>query len=280
MYKLFITLFVASCSMLSLTTKKTWHYQLQDINSQTFSVLQNSIIVMDSYNENDVPFSTNFLSQIKANKNSLFSYLSIGEAEDYRPYFNKMDKDLILNENKSWEGNFTVKYWEFAWQKQILKYLDQIISQGFDGVYLDIIDAFHRFDDKNKHAKFMAEFISLISKHAKNKNSSFQIILQNGFDIIDYIDNEDDVFDNIDGIAIEAYIFDYTEDNQRPTELSSDTSVYKYIKKYQDASKLVLSVEYNLNEQQIQKYFQLAQKYKFIPLVTDLELKGTHSITP
>jgi cysteinyl-tRNA synthetase len=42
-----------------------------------------------------------------------------------------------------------VRYWEDAWQQIIFgtdsSYLDVIISQGFDGVYLDKIDSYEDY---------------------------------------------------------------------------------------------------------------------------------------
>jgi cysteinyl-tRNA synthetase len=89
-------------------------------------------------------------------------YLSIGEAETYRYYW---DPDWDRNrdgrpdrgapvwlalENPSWRGNYKVRYWDAGWRAILFgspgSYLDQIISRGFDGVYLDIIDAFEYFE--------------------------------------------------------------------------------------------------------------------------------------
>ena len=80
--------------------------------------------------------------------------MSIGEAEDYRYYWQtdwtSTKPDWIEAENPDWEGNYKVKYWETEWQNIIYgdsdSYLDKIISVGFNGVYLDIIDAFEYFE--------------------------------------------------------------------------------------------------------------------------------------
>ncbi len=82
------------------------------------------------------------------------AYMSIGEAEDYRYYWQASWKPgnpaWIAAENPEWEGNYKVKYWETAWQDIIFgsqgAYLDQILAAGFDGVYLDIIDAYEYFE--------------------------------------------------------------------------------------------------------------------------------------
>ena len=53
--------------------------------------------------------------------------------------------------NPNWAGNFKVQYWNPTWQSIIYgnetSYVKKIINAGFDGVYLDIIDAFQYFED-------------------------------------------------------------------------------------------------------------------------------------
>lgn len=90
-------------------------------------------------------------------------YMSIGEAESYRYYWHHCWTDIWGNlsssapiwlgtKNPDWEGNFKVQYWNKDWQRIILgsqySYLDKIIELGFDGVYLDIIDAFEFYEQK------------------------------------------------------------------------------------------------------------------------------------
>ena len=77
-------------------------------------------------------------------------YMSIGEAEDYRYYWKGLDKKLTLNVNPNWPGNYVVKYWEPAWQQVIFgndqSYTKRIVDAGFDGAYLDIIEAYESFE--------------------------------------------------------------------------------------------------------------------------------------
>lgn len=88
----------------------------------------------------------------KANGGSrlVICYMSIGEAEDYRYYWNALDKDLVCSENPDWKGNFDVKYWEPAWKSVIYgndqSYTKRVLDAGFDGVYMDIIEAYELFE--------------------------------------------------------------------------------------------------------------------------------------
>ena len=82
-------------------------------------------------------------------------YLSIGEAEDYRYYWNRewgnAPPTWLAEGNPEWPGNYKVHYWDSAWQSIIYgdegAYLDKIIAAGFDGVYLDLIDAFEFYEE-------------------------------------------------------------------------------------------------------------------------------------
>lgn len=81
-------------------------------------------------------------------------YMSIGEAEDYRYYWksewNTDPPQWLAEENPDWPGNYKVRYWDPDWQAIIFgspdAYLDRIIAAGFDGVYLDIVNAFEYFE--------------------------------------------------------------------------------------------------------------------------------------
>lgn len=96
----------------------------------------------------------------KGGKRLLICYLSIGEAENYRYYWQTDwtvgNPSFIEKEDPNWQGNFYVKYWETEWKEIIYgndnSYLKKIIDAGFDGVYLDIIDAFEQFEnEENMH---------------------------------------------------------------------------------------------------------------------------------
>ena len=79
--------------------------------------------------------------------------MSVGEAEDYRYYWQNnwsTNKPNWLDaENPNWPGNYKVKYWDKNWQNIIVgndqSYTKKILDANFDGVYLDIIDAFEYY---------------------------------------------------------------------------------------------------------------------------------------
>lgn len=98
--------------------------------------------------------------KFKANGSSrlVIAYMSIGEAENYRYYWkSEWDSEppsWLEQENPNWPGNYKVRYWDKDWQNLIYgnddSYLKKILDAGFDGVYLDIIDAFEYFESKQE----------------------------------------------------------------------------------------------------------------------------------
>ncbi|MEJ2568750.1 MAG: hypothetical protein P8Z50_07775, partial [candidate division WOR-3 bacterium] len=61
--------------------------------------------------------------------------------------------EWLEEENPDWEGNFKVHYWDEDWKNIIFgtdsSYLQIILDAGFDGAYLDIIDAYYYFEEKD-----------------------------------------------------------------------------------------------------------------------------------
>ncbi len=116
------------------------------------------VILMDLF-QKETTFSASEINNLKTKKNGakrlVIAYMSIGEAEDYRYYWqkswNKNKPDWLREENPDWKGNYKVYYWNSDWQALIFgnenAYLDKILAAGFDGVYLDIIDGYEYFEN-------------------------------------------------------------------------------------------------------------------------------------
>ena len=124
-------------------------------------------VIMDAFVDGgNVPFSRAAVESIKKKASGgarfVIAYMSIGEAEDYRWYWDERwvrGKKLAKNApvwldklNPDWKGNYKVQYWNEDWQTIICggedSYIQKIIDAGFDGVYLDIIDAYEYFEER------------------------------------------------------------------------------------------------------------------------------------
>jgi len=118
------------------------------------------LIIMDCFFA-DQTFSGSDISKLKTKQNNgqrlVVAYLSIGEAEDYRYYWQadweNNPPEWLGEENPAWEGNFKVHYWDEDWKNIIFgtdsSYIQKILDAGFDGAYLDIIDAYYYFEEND-----------------------------------------------------------------------------------------------------------------------------------
>jgi len=141
------------------------------INTQAYSTRQAfisavaatnyDVILMDAFfQEGDANniWTKEEINQLKTKTNKgerlVIAYMSIGEAEDYRWYWQGNWKKNIPawlgNLNPQWQGNYEVKYWMPEWKQYITgnssSYTQKIIDAGFDGVYLDVIDGFEYWE--------------------------------------------------------------------------------------------------------------------------------------
>ncbi len=208
------------------------------------------------------------------------AYMSIGEAEDYRWYWPLIDPNLVAQANPQFAGNFKVKYWDPAWKDVIIhgnatlgmSYLDRIIDQGFDGVYLDIIDAFEFFGPSEEGgvnlrrdaAREMVQFVLEIAHHARvvRGRPNFLIVPQNGSTIItdgfypaDTLQPGDPTspqamaalmkqryFETIDAIGVEDVFYTGSADENNP--YAPDTYRLGLLAQFTAAAIPVLNIEY------------------------------------
>ena len=156
---------VNSNDIITLGDAKNFLYLINPVN---FSSRENfvaavsetdyDVIIMDFFFD-DEEFTLSQINALKTKANGgkrlVICYMSIGEAEDYRYYWkstwNRNPPSWVEEENPDWEGNYKVRYWDSRWKAVIFgndeSYLKKILDAGFDGVYLDIIDAFEYFED-------------------------------------------------------------------------------------------------------------------------------------
>ena len=143
-------------NFLYLLNPENYHSKNALIEALT-STSYDLLIIDLFYSENEALTADDLIAlKQKANGGSRLAvaYMSIGEAEEYRYYWQRAwlsDKPSWLDkENPDWEGNYKVKYWDPAWQEIIFgtedSYLKKILDAGFDGVYLDIIEAYEYYE--------------------------------------------------------------------------------------------------------------------------------------
>ncbi len=222
----------------------------------------------------------------------VFSYFSIGEAEDYRPYWQhgwgfdahgrrlSGTPDFVVAPNPDWAGNYKVRYWDRRWQQLVLDDLDHLLGQEFDGIYLDIVDAFqffeHDADSATWHAmrenpatgrsyrEDMVRWVRRIARHARARRDDFMIIPQNGSALL----RLPGYLEAIDAIAVEDL---FTLGDQAQARAHTET-VLADLELARAAGKPVFAVEYASDEQLRAHARSEALARGFVVLFADREL--------
>jgi cysteinyl-tRNA synthetase len=116
------------------------------------------VILMDLFLGGSA-FTAAEIDQLKTKANGgkrlVICYMSIGEAENYRYYWESNwtigNPPFIAAEDPNWPGNYFVQYWSADWKNVIFgndsSYTKKLLNSHFDGAYLDIIDAFEYFEN-------------------------------------------------------------------------------------------------------------------------------------
>ena len=256
----------------------SWAYQLQNVNvNQIANDSTFELIVMDySIDGTDTgKFSPQEITQIKNSGKKAIAYISIGEAEDYRYYWQSIwltnPPVWLGQENPDWPGNYKVKYWDVNWQSIIFSYVDTIISQGFDGIYMDIIDAYYYWQVENPQQPYadslMIQFVLNIRNHISSVTSNtFYMIPQNGEDIISSINVSQNLktnyFNAVNAIGVEDVFFPGNLNEDNP--YNPNTYRIQQLQGYQANGKRIFSIEYLTQQSKIQQYISAAQNENYV----------------
>lgn len=230
-----------------LQQAQTWVYDINFYDEEDVQRLADSNfdVVVSDIGEVD----GDDVKQIKADRSRMvFCYMSIGQAEDYRDYWQEDweegEPDWISTQDGDWEGNYNVAFWDNEW-KEILfgsdeAYLDKILEQGFDGVYLDTagVSFWQDYDSEEEMIKLIEE----ISNYAKSKDKHFLVIAQNlGFLEKDHSER---LKDKIDAVGQEEVFYGYENKDGQETPTSVSRAVANKLDKYKDQGLPIFTIDY------------------------------------
>jgi cysteinyl-tRNA synthetase len=222
----------------------------------------------------------------------VLAYLSIGEAETYRPYWQKSWKQapppFLAPENPDWAGNYKVRYWDSRWQTIVFDYLDRILAAGFDGAYLDVIDAFEYFEhggerpERRDAAARMSEFVERLARHARVDRGAadFLIVPQNGANLLERLDGAGArrYLDAVDAIGAEDTFFFGKKAHDNPFHVQAD--IVAALARFRDAGKPVLAVEYLRDATKVQQFAVVAREHGFVPALAVRQLDRLVELRP
>jgi cysteinyl-tRNA synthetase len=256
-----------------------WLYQLQNLDLARAAASGFDLIVTDysADGSDQRRYTREQVAKLQAGPRGprlVVAYLSIGEAEDYRYYWQPGWQpgrpDWLHPMNPQWRGNYPVEYWRPEWKRLLYgapdAYLDKILDAGFDGVYLDLIEAYELFEHTRPSARQeMVQLVQELAHYARTTRGKpdFGIIPQNGEPLIDL----PGYLDVITGIGREDLYYGYTRDNA-PSPPEFTARVEQYLDRYVAAGKLVLTVDYTQRPDQVADAYRRARERGYVPYAT------------
>ena len=263
---LIISTIFLSAEQRDLSSVSSWSYWLQDININQLTDSSADLVVIDYSQDglDETAFSRAQIQSLKDEGKVVLAYLSIGEAEDYRFYWQDSWEEnppsFLGEENPDWAGNYKVKYWKREWWRVVVRpYLRKIVSAGFDGVYLDIIDGYYYYGQREgklrRRANQMVRLVEKIARFGKRKaGDEFLIFPQNGLTILD---DTADRFKNrylrvIDGVGVESLYYNFYNEDDKAYRVEK-------LEELTRENKLILNVEY-IDSSSYDDYFQTIEQ--------------------
>ncbi|MCP5050167.1 MAG: hypothetical protein GY940_23580 [bacterium] len=225
----------------------------------------------------------------------VIAYIDIGQAEEWRWYWHghttyeeqgKCKNShvqaiqtwapwVVACDPDGWAGNYPVAFWDPEWKDIVINgttlgsglnphfnsMLDEVVKDGFDGVYLDWVEAWEmtevqtRAQNEGKDpGQEMLNFIKAIRAYGKQYNPDFIVIQQNSSELIDEV-GANALTGAVDAIAQEGVWWDGSggnDDWNDPTgydEASCCTNYYlTRLRKYIAAGFPVFVCDYALNK--------------------------------
>lgn len=261
-----------------------WGYQLQKVKVAEVAASPFQLMVIDysADGSSKHAFSPSEVARMQAmpggGRRLVLSYLSVGEAESYRYYWDPAWKgeppSWLIGENPEWPENYAVRFWDPSWQRlmfgRAVSYLDRIIAAGFDGVYLDKCDVFE--DLQQNHPTVAAErtdmeadmvaFVVRLSRYAKGRMPGFAIVMQNAEVLL-----EDEALRMaIDGVAKEELLYGYAGP-EKPNPKDEVAFSKNALDLARSAGKPVFVVEYLGNRDKIGTALATLGDYGYIGTV-------------
>lgn len=178
---------------------------------------------------------------------TVYAYFTIGSIETYRPEYEAVAAaGLALNRWDDWPDEHFVRYWDPQWWDLVVRpRLDQAAAAGFDGVYLDVPNAYEEIDlalvpgeTRESLARKMADLVVAVDDYAGDR---LAVLPQNSPELI----AQDGYLDAIDGIGVEHL---YYEDTGDPCDEDWCAETLGLVREIAAAGKLVLAVDYTDDE--------------------------------
>lgn len=190
-------------------------------------------------------FTAKQISDLRKNK-TIMAYLSIGEAEKYRAYWKDEwsgnRPQWMGRESLHWKGVYAIReVMNDQWSNIVKKRLDQIISDGYNGVVFAGLTPY-REQVSDKARSQMINFVIELSEYAKSKKPGFTVFVMDSEELL----ANDTYLKLIDGIVKQSLFYDWKSNGVKGSK-NNEEDIKKslvYLRKAKQEKKNVLVIEY------------------------------------
>lgn len=257
-----------------LGAAQSWGYQLQEIAAAKLDKTTFDVLIVDAGLYRDGGGLTR--SEIAALKTKpdgsrrlVLAYVNIGEAEDYRYYWQqaweKNPPAWMGSPNCRWKGDHRVRHWAPEWQAIIFgtpkSYVGRLIDAGYDGAWLDRVDIFYYWrSERWQAAADMVTFVDRLGTWARGRNPDFLIVPQNGEELV----ADARYRAAIDGMGKEDMLFGDRGNDTRNAEPRIDRARRNFAPA-QKAGLKVLAIEYARKAEHMAAARKELGELRFVP---------------
>lgn len=227
------------------------------------------LIVFDSHSHPPI-------APLKAQGKTLLGYISLGEAESYRPYFKELqDKKIFVKQNTRWKGHHIIDVRNPEWTNYAIEHLiPAILDQGFDGIMIDTIDSVIDLEkEEPQRYKGMQQAAAGMIKTIRARYPDMKIMLNRGFDILPQVVHD------IDMVMAESTYSDMPEGGKKPVWLPHKTRSF-YVDLLQAAQAQnpqlkIYTIDYwqTGDKRGMRRIYAAQRADGFIPYVSDFSLE-------
>jgi cysteinyl-tRNA synthetase len=299
---------------LNLRRVESWAYQIQGLDEEgAIDALVSSdydLIVIEPVRSlvGAEDFDTaGLVARLHAESKLVLAYLDVGEAEDYRLYWSDDwvapsagepgEPDFLITvDPDGWSGNYPVAFWDQRWKNVVIhdenSLMDMVLDDGFDGVYLDWIEAY--LDETVAAAaerlgidpaQEMVAFVREIAQHGRARSESFLVIPQNAAELAQEVP---EYLEIIDGLAQENLSFrgeadtDWgdPESGDIPTAADDQEYLLELFDLYLGAGLPVFCTDYALEQPNVQTAYATARDADCLEYVAQTPLSRLTETPP
>ena len=175
------------------------------------------------------------VKRLKENNQVVLGYLSLGEVSSTRYYFESI-KEKTLGKNKVWDSYY-LDLTDESTQKAILGLIAKMDKKGFDGLFLDTVDAFSEWGPYPERGDVFVEMLASI----KSEFPDFYLMQNAGLSLIPKSKKY------INSVAIESVASDYSFDAKeykirKSRDFYQKLALLKSVKSQHDLS--IVLIEY------------------------------------